>query len=408
MDVLDAEILSLVQEAVGKITGLALAVLDADGREIAKSLNTSPLCRRRRQDRTASSVCAASDRYGADQSFFLRERFIYFCPCGLLRATIPVIVRGQYLGGFYVGQVWCDNAPKSIPRLDHLLEKGGKGRTGEWQFHELHDVTPTYDFSYFSYITDMLARVVDTLSDREAAQRVRLDALETERAGLEARVRQLERELHVRESALDHLKSRLNLEFMVNGLNSIASLAVMDDAPRVNEMCVLFADHLRHYLAREDAFVPLREEAEMVSRYLVMQKVRFGDAFSCAVDVPEQAGACRIPSRVLLPIVESAVLLGLAGREEGCVLTLSAGLEDDTVTIRVALNVSMSLETGSLQGVLPMQSGFDAEAVAASFASARARLKTLLGAGHELRFGNTPDGSACTLRYSLPHLEGAE
>ena len=407
-DILDTEIISLVQETVGKITGLALAVMDADGREIVEAVNTSPLCRRRRHDKTVSSVCAASARYGADQAFALRGRFIYFCPCGLVRATIPVIVRGNYLGGFYIGQVWCDNAPESIPRLDHLLEKEGKGIPGDWQFRELRDVTPTYDFSYFSYITDMLAKVVDTVADRETARRVQLSALEAEKAGLEERVRQLERELHIRESALDHWKSRLNLEFMINGLNSVASLAVMDDAPRVNEMCVLFADHLRHYLARESDFSLLREEVDMVSGYLAMQKVRFGDALAYTIDVPEHAGKCRIPSRVLLPIVERAVLLGLAAREEGGLLTLSARLENDTMVVSVAVNVSMSEGEGLLQGALPTQSGLDTDGVAASFATARARLKILMGTRHDLRIVDTPDGSACILRYTLPHLEGLE
>lgn len=405
-DLLDAEIITLVQETVGKITGLALTILDADGREIVESVNSSPLCRRRRRDMTASSICASSDRYGADHAFARQDRFVYFCPCGLVRAVIPVIARGRYLGGFFVGQVWCDNAPESVPRLERLLQENGKEQPGGWQFRELRDATPTYDFSYFSYITDTLAKVVDTVSVREVAHRTRTGALEAEKGGLEERVRQLERELHIRESTLNHWKSRLNLEFMLNGLNSIASLAVLDDAPRVNEMCILFAEHLRHYLTREDDFVPLRDEAGILSGYLAMQKIRFGEALSCTVDVPEQVGKCRIPSQVLVPLVESAVLIALAAREEGAVLAVSAGLEGNEVTVRIEINVPVSAEMGIMQGALPAQSGFDADGVATGLATARTRLRTLLGSRHDLRFVDTPKGSACLLRYTLPHLEG--
>lgn len=396
----DADIIILMQEITGKTTGLALTVLDTDGQAIVESVNASPWCRRRRRDTTAFSICAASDRYGADQAFARRTPFIYFCPCGLIRAIIPVIVRGRYLGGFYVGQVWCDNAPESTPRLERLLEENEKGRPGDWQFRELRETTPAYDFSYFSYIVDMLAKVVNIVSDREAVQHARIDALEAEKIRLEDRVRQLERELHIRESSLNHWKSRLNLEFMVNSLNSVASLAVLDDAPRTNEMCVLLADHLRHYITREKDFVLLGEEADMISSYLAMQKIRFGAALSYTVDVSEQAGKCRIPSQVLLPIVESAVLLGLAEREEGYMLTLTTGLENNEVTVRTEINAPLS------QGELPAQSGFDADGVAAGLATARARLKTLLGLQHELRCVDTRDGSAYVLRYTLPHLEG--
>ena len=402
----DAESIALVRETVGKVTGLSVTVLDAVGGETTDVGTSSPFCRRWRRDKAFSSFCKSSDRYGADQAFARQDRFVYFCPCGLVRAVIPVIVRGKYLGGFYIGQVRCDNAPPDTPRLERLLESGGEGRVQSRQFREMLDSIPTYDFSYFTYITDTIAAAVGKIVAGESGKREKIAALEASAAALEERVRVLERELDIRENALHHWKSRLNLESLVNGLNSVSSLAAIEDAPRAGELCVLLADHLRHYLAGEKDFVPLWEEVDMISGYLAMQKIRFGEALSFSVTVSEQAGKSRLPSRVLLPFVESAVLIGLASRESGFALSLTAILEGNEVVIRIEGNVPASSAMSMAHGSLPTQSGFDADGVAASLAAARARLRQLLGSRHDLRFADTPESAACVLRYIPPHMEG--
>lgn len=397
----DPETVLLIRETVGKITGLPLLVLDADGRELAGSAASSPLCRGRR-DKSFSPICSASDKYGADQAHARQEPFVYFCPCGLVRAVIPVIMRGRYLGGFYLGQVRCDNAPRSASRLERLLN-GADAAFAERHSGGMSDATPTYDFSYFVYITETLARIISKITGREAELRAAISALEAEKAAFENRVRLLERELDLRESTLNHWKSRLNLEFTVNGLNSIASLAVIEGAPRVNELCSLFADHLRHYIAVEKDFALLREEADMVANYLGMQRIRFGESLTYSIDVSEQAGRYRFPTRVLLPLVEYSLLAALAAREEGAVLTLAAGITGDVVSVRIGNNAPVAADSVSLREALPQQSGFDTDAVAASLAAARNRLRALLGSRFELRLTDSVEGSVWILRYVLPH-----
>lgn len=409
LELLCVSAVGLVQETMSKVVGLSFFVLDDTGRTLLEPATPSLLCRRLRRDKEFSKICAASDRYGADQAFARQERVVYFCPCGLLRAVIPVFAHGKFLGGLYLGQVQCDNAPEKTPRLERLLETGGnRAASLNRQFRALIDATPTYDFSYFLYIADTLVRIVDAVTARETEQRVIVTALENDRALLKERVRQLERDLDIRESSLHYLKSRLNLEFMVNGLGSVASLAVIENAPRVNEMCVLFADHLRHSLAEEKDFAPLREEAAMIGGYLAMQKIRYGEALSYTVLVPEEASRCCVPVRVLLPLVENMLLIGLAARETGFAMSFSAVFEEDEITIRIESNVPASEGRGLTPGVLPAQSGFDADAVAASLVTARNRLKNLTGIRHDLRFVDSPGGSACILRFSLPHLDGGD
>ncbi|MDR2826033.1 MAG: PocR ligand-binding domain-containing protein, partial [Deltaproteobacteria bacterium] len=371
-----------------------------EGQPLAELASNSPHCRKCRRDKAFSHICLASDAYGADQAFAKQEEFIYFCPCGLIRAVIPIIARSTYLGGFFIGQVRCDNATKNTPHLERLLESEDNRRLREYRSGEVFESIPTYDFSYFAYIIDTLSAVIDEVAEKELKHLDRLRETEAVNAALEGKIRRLERELNLRESALTQWKAQLNLDFFINTLSSIASLAFIENSQRTNEMCVLFAEHLRQYLAIESNFSPLKSEFDKVNRYLAMQKIRYGDLLACSVTLPDNVALCNAPTHVLLPFVEGAMLHGLASKEDGYVLSLSAALEQNEVVIRLADNTANLADNPSTVN-MPMFSGFNSEAVASSFAGAQFRLETFFGRQNVVSFGSIPGGSECVIRYTL-------
>jgi ligand-binding sensor protein len=396
----DEKILTLLQETLAKVTGLSMTVLNAQGHPLAELAAYSPYCRRGRMDKAFSHICLASDAYGADQAFAKQEKFIYFCPCGLLRAVIPVIARNTYLGGFFIGQVRCDNATETTPGLGRLLESEENRCLREYRSGDVFASIPTYDFSYFAYIIDTLAAVIDDAAAKELKHLDRLQETEAVHAALEERIRRLEQELNIRESALAQWKAQLNLDFFINTLSSIAGLAFIENSRRTNEMCVLFAEYLRQYVSIESNFSLLKSEFDIVGRYLAMQKIRYGDLLACTISLPDSAALCRAPTHVLLPFVESAILHGLASKEDGYALSLSAALEQNKVVIRLADNTANLADNLSAVD-MPMYSGFNSEAIASSFSGAQFRLETLFSRQNVVTFGSVPGGSECVIRYAL-------
>jgi ligand-binding sensor protein len=401
LELFNESVLALIREATAKLTGLSLIVLDAQGHTLTEPAAAAPYCRRRRKNQTSSHICLSSDAYGADQSFARRDKFIYVCPCGLVRAVIPVIARNTYLGGFFIGQVQCDHVPENTPRMAQLPDPEETGNSSPQRARETLASTLAYDFSYFTYIVDILAAIIGKTAEKEAEHFARISEMETARTTLENRVKWLERELNIRESSLSYWKSRLNLDFFINTLSLVASLAVIEQAPRTNELCVLFAGHLRHCLTTEKDFSCVKDEFDLAGNYLAMQKIRYGELFSYSLALPDKVSLCRAPAYLLLPFVESAVARGIEANEDGYSLALSADMEDGEVIIRIAGNAAnLSGDPGSS---VPVRNG--AGAADNGLSLARLRLEALFGGKSAVSFGSTPGGSECVIRYSPLYKE---
>jgi LytS/YehU family sensor histidine kinase len=81
-----------------------------------------------------------------------------------------------------------------------------------------------------------------------------------------------------------------------------------------------FAKLLRSYLdSSRKRFIPLSEEITNIRNYIEIQQVRFGDLFSCEIEISDAIGNPNeviIPSLLLQPIVENAITHGLLPKEE--------------------------------------------------------------------------------------------
>jgi len=143
-------------------------------------------------------------------------------------------------------------------------------------------------------------------------------------ASREAERREAALELLARQAELEALKSQIQPHFLFNSLNSISALVGADPA-RAREMCVGLADFLRQSLAvGERRGIPLREEIALLRSYLEVERVRFGRRLHVETDVSPDGEECVIPPLLLQPLVENAVVHGIATLPEGGVVRVQA------------------------------------------------------------------------------------
>jgi two-component system sensor histidine kinase AlgZ len=151
----------------------------------------------------------------------------------------------------------------------------------------------------------------------------------------EAESRLLEEQKAALKAQIEAIQSRTNPHFLFNALNTIASL--IPEEPRLAEATVeRLADLLRYALesSRQDQ-VTLERELGMLTDYLEVQKARFGERLEFTFDVEEDLLDVRIPPLLLQPLVENAVLHGVAARTKGGRVTLAAKRTATTVEIRI-------------------------------------------------------------------------
>jgi two-component system, LytTR family, sensor histidine kinase AlgZ len=163
-----------------------------------------------------------------------------------------------------------------------------------------------------------------------------LIALEASRA---AEARMLETSVLARDAELKALKAQVNPHFLFNSLNSISALTSID-AGRAREMCILLAEFLRMTLGLgEKAAVPLLEELELLKRYLAIEKVRFGARLVVDEEIDLQAEACLVPPLILQPLVENAIVHGIAGLPQGGTIRLRARCGEGRLQISIENSV---------------------------------------------------------------------
>lgn len=115
---------------------------------------------------------------------------------------------------------------------------------------------------------------------------------------------------------LDSLRTQLQPHFLFNSLHGIASLARAGDTAGVVRLISAFSDLLRHLLNSQASHHSLRQELELVDRYLDIQRVRFGDRLRATIDAPADAAAARVPMLIVQPLVENSLRHGFASRIE--------------------------------------------------------------------------------------------
>ncbi|HYC93893.1 MAG TPA: histidine kinase [Thermoanaerobaculia bacterium] len=132
------------------------------------------------------------------------------------------------------------------------------------------------------------------------------------RQALERRERAERLESQLAEARLRRLRADLQPHFLFNTLNALATL-VHVDAHAADAAIGKLIELLRHSTeAAHRSMVPLREELDFAERYLDLHKVRFGERLRSSVEVSDpRLLDVAVPSLILQPIVENAVLHGL-------------------------------------------------------------------------------------------------
>ncbi len=157
-------------------------------------------------------------------------------------------------------------------------------------------------------------------------------AVETAR---EAERHQLELEVLTRDAELRALRAQINPHFLYNSLNSISALTMKDPAG-ARRMCVLLGDFLRSTLnvSGHDS-IRLSDELALVDRFLNIEQVRFGARLHVERDIDPDALPCLVPPLMLQPLVENAIVHGVASRLDGGVIQIRVRRTGDSVSLDV-------------------------------------------------------------------------
>ncbi len=205
-------------------------------------------------------------------------------------------------------------------------------------------------------------------------------ALRFHRLYLERTVRASELESQLLRTQLLALQMQLRPHFLFNALNTVSGLVRTDDKDGAIRVVAGLAELLRAVL-RSDANqqVPLRQEVDLVERYLGIEQLRFADRLQTEFRVDPEALDALVPQLLLQPLVENAVRHGTRAEDGGGRVSVHVRREAQTLFL--------SVEDSGARGErsAPESGGI-------GLANTRARLRHLYGDRHRLSLTRTADG----------------
>jgi two-component system, LytTR family, sensor kinase len=206
---------------------------------------------------------------------------------------------------------------------------------------------------------------------------------------LERRVRESELEAQVSRAQLQALQMQIRPHFLFNTLNTISGLVRTDDKAAATTMLAGLGDMLRMLLRSDGAQeVPVRQEIELVERYLQIEQVRFRDRLVVEVCVEPGVEEALVPNLILQPLVENAVRHGIRTRSG----RVSVHVERAGASLRLEVR-----DSGDDQPHDPAESA----GIGVGLANTRARLEQLYGDVHRFELARGPTGTSAVIEIPL-------
>jgi two-component system sensor histidine kinase YesM len=164
-----------------------------------------------------------------------------------------------------------------------------------------------------------------------------------------------------KEAQLRALQAQINPHFLYNTLDVIYWTSRMENAPKTGEIVNALAKLFRLGLNRGSEMTTIGKEIEHLQNYLVIQKVRYDEEPKIQIDIPPEFYEYSTIKLLLQPLVENALIHGIADLEEKGSVLVTGRLEGEEIIIEVADNgAGMDEERAAeiLQGEFEEKKGF--------------------------------------------------
>lgn len=208
----------------------------------------------------------------------------------------------------------------------------------------------------------------------------------------DAQLAEVQRQLA--DAQLSALRMQLNPHFLFNTLNTISSL-MLTDVRAANQMLSRLGALLREVLQTDQGQeVTLGRELELATRYLDIERVRFGEKLAVSLDAPAEVRSAAVPTFILQPLIENAIRHALERRTDGGRISLGFARSEDSLFLRVSDNGAPGANGADRRGAVARRESI-------GLGNTRQRLEKLYARHQWLRLQDNADGGT-TVEIMLP------
>jgi len=154
--------------------------------------------------------------------------------------------------------------------------------------------------SWFILLLSLILLLLIVLAVRSRIQRIK------EKARIQVTIADLERRM---------LTAQMSPHFLFNSMNAIQQFVLCNESHVAQAYLGKFSKLIRMFLeASKRKLISLRDEIELLSTYVELERLRFENSFEVHFDIDEKLALdeIEIPNSLVQPFVENAILHGLA------------------------------------------------------------------------------------------------
>lgn len=168
--------------------------------------------------------------------------------------------------------------------------------------------------------------------------RTQQELRERERAAARLALERSQLEASLKQAQLEAIRARLNPHFLFNCLQNI-SVLTREDPETASRMLARLGELLRTILRRDsEPEWLLREEIELARAYVALEQMRFGEQLQVSFSVAGEVESATVPSFLLQPLIENAIIHGLRGARRKGTITVTAAREGSELVLAVTDN----------------------------------------------------------------------
>ena len=156
----------------------------------------------------------------------------------------------------------------------------------------------------------------------------------------------------------------------------ISCMAKLEEAQTTERMISSLGNLFRYNLKTSEQIVPLDQELKVVQDYMYIQQMRFGSRISHDFRLEVDGSETMIPAFTLQPLVENAIIHGIARKEEGGRIFLRIWKQEDKIVISLA-DTGVGMDDGTLERLMDALKGHRTARVGIGLGNIYQRIKSM-------------------------------
>lgn len=365
-DIINIEAFQKIQDDIANATGVAIITTDYKGKPITNHSFCTKFCSIVRSNDKYAELCEKCDSRGGLEAAGTGKPYIYICHKGLIDFAVPIVVQDQYLGSLMAGQVLIEES--ETRNLEKVIQVDTNIEYNTFLLDSYKELQ-TIPLKKIKDIAQMMFHIGNYIVEDGVLRIAECELNDKDSIITETKKTQVMLETELKKVQLKVLQPQIDQHFLFNILNNIYSLALIENAPKTQELACDLSEMLRYTIENSNQVVTLKEEVEYILLYLRMQKIRFGERLEFIIDIKDKFRGIKFPFMMLYSLVKNSISSSLDSKRDVTSIKIAAYELDNHTFISILDN---------------REDDLDEDSFSVSINNARQRMKNLYGSNYSI------------------------